>query len=251
MAKYNVDSVVIKSFNYKDADKIYTLFTKDKGKITATAKGVRKITSRRAGSIDTLNYLTVGIVENPSGFKTITEVQLINSFPSLKDSLDKAKLAYYLLELIHRFLPEDEENNQVFNLLVTTLTKLNAPSSLINAKILVNAFEIKFMYLLGYEISLDKCTVSQEDFSLDWEGYSFNITRGGISKYQNDPGGVAISKETAYVLYYINLRNKGKNEDPVLKFTIVDVQKADELIKLFIHEILDETLKTTRVFSSM
>ena len=61
MKKYNTKAIVLKSVKYKDADKIFTLFTKEYGKISAIGRGVRKINSRRSGNLDTLNYVSVGI----------------------------------------------------------------------------------------------------------------------------------------------------------------------------------------------
>lgn len=251
MSRYNVNAVVLKNFNYKDSDKIYTLLTDNKGKITANARGVRKISSRRAGSLDTLNYVTAGISENQAGYKTLTEVKLIESYENLKISLDKAKLAYYIIELVHRFIHEDQEQVKIFNLLLKTLRKLNSASSLINASIIVNSFELRFMSLLGYELTLDQCAVSGEKFSLEWSGYRFNLSQGGLTSSAHDMLGRPISKETAYVLNYINAHNKGLVDKPSIKFTKDDVDKADDLIKHYIKEMLEDSFRTTRVFTGV
>lgn len=251
MARYNVDAVVLKNFNYKDSDKIYTLLTRSNGKISANARGVRKISSRRGGNLDTLNYITAGISESPSGYKTITEVRLQKSYENLKNSLDRAKLAYYLIELIHRFIQEDQEQNKIFNLLLKTLQKLNKSSSLLNASILVNSFELRFMSLLGYELTLDQCAVSGDKFSLEWDGYKFNLSQGGLTSSVHDMLGRPITRETAYVLNYIDAHNKGLVDKPAIKFTKQDVAKADDLIKYYIKEMLEDSFRTTRVFTGI
>ena len=79
MKKYNLRAVVIKSIKYKDADKIFTQFSKEMGKISANARGVRKISSRRAGNLDTLNLVSVAIRTSDNGFNDIEEVKTLES----------------------------------------------------------------------------------------------------------------------------------------------------------------------------
>ena len=59
MNSKNFDALVIKSINFKDSDKIYTLLVKGLGKVSAKAKGVRKINSKRLSTLDTLNFIKV------------------------------------------------------------------------------------------------------------------------------------------------------------------------------------------------
>src|SRR3990167_5620231 len=139
MSRYTVEAVVLKFTNFKDSDKIYTLFTKDKGKIIATGRGVRKISSRRGGNLDTLNHVAVGLSENSSGYKTITEVKTLNSFKKLKGSLQNSVKGFYIAELVYSLLEEGQEHNEVFDLLVDSLNKLE--DHLNNEVSRINAFE--------------------------------------------------------------------------------------------------------------
>ncbi len=79
MKKYNVRAVVLKSLKYRDSDKIFTLLSKEKGKISAIGRGVRKISSRRNGNLDTLNLISANIHEDRVGFKSIEEVKTIET----------------------------------------------------------------------------------------------------------------------------------------------------------------------------
>lgn len=90
MKKVSTIGVVLKSFNHKDSDKIYTIFSKDLGKISVWAKGVRKISSRRAGNLDTLNLVKVGLSEGDFGKRYVQEAVLVNSFSKIKRNLDTA-----------------------------------------------------------------------------------------------------------------------------------------------------------------
>ncbi|HSX39786.1 MAG TPA: DNA repair protein RecO, partial [Candidatus Saccharimonadales bacterium] len=175
MSRYNLECIVLKSLNYKDTDKIYTLFSKSKGKITAKANGIRKISSKRAGNMDTLNHVSIAINESASGFKTISEVKGLNSFRNLKKSLEKSAKGYYLSELIHKFSEEGHENSDLYILLLSSLENLNSSQ---DSYAVVVRFEVLLMKYLGYEMYLDKCAYCRRPFSQDWSDIKFNYALG-------------------------------------------------------------------------
>lgn len=148
MPKLTTQAIVIKSTLYKDADKIYTLFSKEKGKITALAKGVRKINSKRGGNLDSLNHIEVFINTN-NDFNYITEVSTINSFKNIKKDYELSKHTFYIRELINNSILEDENVTEVFNSTIDTLNKLENIKT--NTILTINKFEIKLMQLLGYQ----------------------------------------------------------------------------------------------------
>lgn len=149
MVGTNLRAVVLKNINFKDSDKIYTLFTRDRGKISAIAKGVRKINSRRGGNLDSLNYINVHINPHKSGQNYITEVSVIDSFKNVKQNYELVKDSMYITELINRFTWEDENTHKIFDLLVKTLTLMNTNYD--KDEVLTNKFEIKLLKFLGYQ----------------------------------------------------------------------------------------------------
>ena len=110
------EAIVLKKINLGDSDRIYTLLTREYGKVTAAAKGVRKISSRRSGNLDSLNHIKVTFSESLSGFKSINEVETVNSFKNLKNSLDKIHVGYYFAELVNKSVEEDLEKSDVFEI---------------------------------------------------------------------------------------------------------------------------------------
>jgi DNA repair protein RecO (recombination protein O) len=153
VARYNCEAFVLKKINYRDSDRIYTLLTRDKGKISATARGVRKISSRRNGNLDTINHIVVSISESNAGFRTLGEVSTVNSYKNIKGSLDKSLAAYYMAELIHRSIEDGGDTEAVFRLFELSLNKLDENSDGVGT--VVNKFEFLLMKALGYEMSLD------------------------------------------------------------------------------------------------
>ena len=178
MAYKSSDCFVLKSVNYKDADKIFTLYSKKEGKITAIARGVRKISSKRAGSLDRLNIVNVNFYESSSGFNTITEVKNIESFRNIKNDSDLIDIAYKIVFLVLRHVGEAAPNKVLFDLLSQTLFLLD--SSLVVSSAAYAHFLINFMGILGYSLELNKCVVCHRALSVKWKVPAFSYDFGGI-----------------------------------------------------------------------
>ena len=174
MPRFNTEAIVLKSFKFKDTDKIYTLFSKDKGKIGALAIGVRKINSRRSGNLDTLNYINVQISEGPGNLNYISEVKTIEAYKNIKADYTLAKNAFYILELIDKSLREDEDAQGIFTLLINTLNRLDS-EEIDDEKLLkyMSGFELLLMKKLGYSPPsaflrvLREYTISRDYISAD------------------------------------------------------------------------------------
>ena len=57
MVSLTTEGLIIKRKDFGEADRILTVLTDRFGKISVVAKGVRRITSRRAGNIELLNLV--------------------------------------------------------------------------------------------------------------------------------------------------------------------------------------------------
>ena len=235
--KYNSECIVIKNINYQDADRIYTLYSREKGKISATAKGVRKISSRRNGVLDTLNYVNVSISESTNGFKYINEVVHKESFSALKDKLDYSKKGYYVLELIHRLIEDEEPNEEIFDLIVKTLKLLNEAK--MPKEIVLSFFELRLLKLLGYALTFGSCVSCKREFSNEWKEYRINLALGGLicDRCRN---GLLIPANDAI---FLNSLEKGK----LLKGATVSKETLN-LIKVFIQGVLEDDFRTVRAF---
>jgi hypothetical protein len=124
MRSFKIEGIIIRRRNYKDADRMLTVFTKESGKIQIKAAGVRRITSRRSSHIELLNHSILNLYKG-NGIPILTEAQTVQDFSSIKNNLIKVGYAYHLCELIDGLCPEDQENEKVFFLLRNTLIQLS------------------------------------------------------------------------------------------------------------------------------
>lgn len=123
---YLVDTgFVIKRVNSGEADKYITLFTKNHGKVEAIAKGVRKISSRRASSIELLNLIRFQAVKTRKNY-VLTEVALENSFEESKKNLRGISTIFFLCELLDKLCQVNQKHPDIYKLLEETIEKMNS-----------------------------------------------------------------------------------------------------------------------------
>lgn len=146
MRSFKTEGIVIKRKNFQEADRIITIFSKRSGKISIKASGVRRITSRRSPHIELLNHSVFNLHQGKS-LATLTEVESINNFSHLKNNLEKIGISYYICELIDGLCAENQENIQIFDLLLTTLKKISVQT---NYTDIIYRFELDLLQLLGF-----------------------------------------------------------------------------------------------------
>ncbi len=249
MKRYNIEALVLKNIGYKDADKIYTVLSRELGLVSVHAKGVRKISSRRAGNLDTLNHVKIKISEQDSGWKTADEVSLIESFKPIKGSLLAQSHAFYLLELAYRLVHEENSSEKLFDRMLVALHKLSKSKSELESYLVINSFEVFLLRFLGYEIELTACVQCGRDFEAGWGGCKLSFTHGGFvcDRCFGVVQGVLVDLKTAEVLHSINSDFEYK---PV-GLARENIYAADDVLKMYIKNILEDGFKTERVFRSI
>ena len=117
------DAIVIKEKRLLKNDSLVTLFTKKLGKIKVVTKGVKKITSRRLSHIDTGNLIKAFLYQKKDVYY-LQQTLLRSSFSLLKVNQVKIKCLFFVLFLLDRLLPENQEENKIYFLTLNYLSQL-------------------------------------------------------------------------------------------------------------------------------
>lgn len=141
MKSYKIEGVVIKRKNFGEADRIITLFTRNKGKIKVLAKGVRRITSRRGPNIELFNQVELSIHEGRS-FDVLTEASVLNTFSQIRKNLDLVGLGFHVCEVVDGLCAEDQSHPKVYDLILEILNELDHGG--------IHAFERNLLIELGF-----------------------------------------------------------------------------------------------------
>lgn len=145
MPGFKTEGVILKRRNFGEADRILTVFSLHRGKISVMAKGVRRITSRRAGNVELLNRVQMFLYPGKQ-FLILTEATSVNTYQKLKEDLTLSTYAYHILEITDKMLAENQENRILYGHLVEVLKSL----SINPRQILVRAYEAKILSLMGF-----------------------------------------------------------------------------------------------------
>lgn len=132
--------------NYGEADRIISIFSKDKGRISLMAKGVRRPQSRKRGHIEIFTKVRFQAISG-KGLDLMTEAEIIDDFKAIRKSLKKVSLAYYFSEVTGKITHEGEGNLGVYELLATSLEKLKTTKLLRKLRL---EYIRSLIVLLGY-----------------------------------------------------------------------------------------------------
>jgi DNA repair protein RecO (recombination protein O) len=139
--------VILKKYPIGEADELLTIFTREAGKIRVKAVGSRKIKSRLAGSLQSLNEIefeTAGRRFLPVLISVRSRT--LNNY--LRENLKKFAHALVGIETLYRLTSDEEENPQLYELLLDFLKSLgNAARS---EKLALRHFQLKLLGTLGF-----------------------------------------------------------------------------------------------------
>ncbi|MFN3741328.1 MAG: DNA repair protein RecO [Anaerolineales bacterium] len=172
---FRLEAVVLRHLALGEADRILILFTPQQGKLRAVAKGVRKITSRKAGHLEPFTRLSLQLAEGRD-LPLITQAETLDAYFPLRSDLQKLTQASYVIELIDRFLPEDHlPQPELYRLLVQTLEQIAA---LADPWAALRYFDLRLLDGLGFRPRLFECTICQQALQPQDQFFSFSL--GGV-----------------------------------------------------------------------
>lgn len=145
---FTAEAIVLSRRSSGEADRVLTLFTRQYGKIRVVARGVRKVSSKRAPHVEIFNRIIVTIHKSQTQ-NTLSEVSPVATYEAIRRDLPRIASAYYLCELVSGLLAMEQEHADVFALLVEafeTLAKVNID----RVSVLRDRFAAALLRMLGF-----------------------------------------------------------------------------------------------------
>jgi len=176
MPLYNAYAIVLRRFNFGETDRIVTLYTRERGKVSGIAKGARKPVSRLAGATEVLTFGKFQLA-NGRTLDVISQIDVKGSFPQIRADLHKSAHSMYLVELLDRFIEEQEANHDIFDLLLSALYLMERPN---DPELITRMFELQFMTIVGYKPTLDRCLRCRTLTDSSDTSYQFSPSLGGL-----------------------------------------------------------------------
>ncbi|MCC3372807.1 DNA repair protein RecO [Cohnella sp. REN36] len=150
---YRMEGIVIRSTDYGEGNKIITVFTPTHGKQGLVVRGARKPKSRYA-SLAQLFTLGDFSFYKTGQLGTLNSGEIIEPFRELRENLDAAAYAAYLVELCDRAVQDEDASAFLYAQLKAALAAIAEGK---DPPILARLFEMKIARAAGYAPVLDEC----------------------------------------------------------------------------------------------
>ncbi len=156
---YRTQGFVFGRQDRREADRIFSLFTQDFGKIEVTARAIRKIASKLKGGIDLFSFSTIEFVQGQKR-NTLIDAVAVRSLPSLQEVPEKLVIASDAALILQSLLIGQESDQKLWQFVVDFFEKLDGVLlSPTNQGLWYSYFFWNVISILGYEPELSKCTV--------------------------------------------------------------------------------------------
>lgn len=189
---YRVEAVVLRRLSFGETDRVVTLFTRDRGKLGAVAKGARGPKSRLAGVTEPFTYFD-GLLAHGQNLEVLTQAVVVNAFAGIRKDLTRIGYASYFAELVDTGLEERQPSPELWELLVAALGTLEGAET---PDVLARAFEMHALASLGYEPHFQRCVLDEQPIG---GAGAFHPLRGGMlcpACARRTPGAVPVAPET-------------------------------------------------------
>ncbi|MDD2445253.1 MAG: DNA repair protein RecO [Clostridia bacterium] len=207
--------IIIGSKDYKEKDKISTLFTIEKGLVNVVFKGVKSPNAKLKVAKEIFCFGEY-LITNKNNYSIVIGCDMIDSFFNLSQDIDKYMEACAILCIVKDICKYGQQDVALFLELLTALKVLayeNAPKKSVIVKFLIRIFET-----MGYKLNLNKCAVCGNDF---FGKRYFCLDTGEICCVGcKEINTIEISAESHTILRIIS--NTDYNKLTSLKFKFID-----------------------------
>jgi DNA repair protein RecO (recombination protein O) len=174
MTLFRDRGMVLRTIRLGEADRIVTLMTEDHGKVRAVAKGVRRTTSKFGSRLEPLSHVALLGWQGRGDLDTINQVEVIDTFRTVREDLDRMSAAMSMLEVVDQIGQERHGNPELYGMLVGAMGVLSER----NSPMVAAAFFLKVLALEGSAPMLDVCvSCGQEDAD---QLVAFDPVEGGV-----------------------------------------------------------------------
>ncbi|MBA2614989.1 MAG: DNA repair protein RecO [Actinobacteria bacterium] len=192
---WKTEAVVLRSIRYGEADRILHLYTLERGRIGAIAKGARKTSSRFGARLEPFSHVELVLHEGRGELHTVTGASLLRSHDASRTDAYRMAAGHVGLEAMLRLFIEGEENPRAFHALTRFLDLLDTTAVALPAvpglDPLLLSFQLKLLWLSGYLPHLAGCASCGEETGL----VAFSPQAGGGVCEACEAGSLPVSAE--------------------------------------------------------
>lgn len=175
IASYRTRGFIFKKEDRQEADRVFTVFTQDFGRLEIFAKSIRAITSKLRPGVEIFSVAQLEFVQGKNR-KTLTDALCIEKFKSVTGDPEKLAVAYKISKALDTFIYGQELDSVIWIFLMDIFKKLDDPKT--NNKFLYYYFFWNFVGILGHSPELMACASCAKP--LDQKNLYFSNKEGGL-----------------------------------------------------------------------
>lgn len=174
---------MLRLIEFSETSLVVTLLTRDLGRLTALAKGARRLKGPFEGSLDLLSVCRVNLIVKPGDtLDLLTESKLRRRFRGGERSLARIYAGYYVAETLRWWLDDQDRHEELFDLSLATLGLIDGDGP-VAATLL--AYDCQCLRLLGHAPATNACTVCGVKLAVNAvliqnARFAFSLEGGGI-----------------------------------------------------------------------
>jgi DNA repair protein RecO (recombination protein O) len=185
------EAVVLRTIRYGEADRILHLYTRDRGRVSAMAKGVRRTRTRFGGRLEPFFRLDMVLYEGRSELLTVTSADTVDGHARLREHAATLDAAARACDAVARLFETGDPHPAVYHLLCNELALLDRDPAAMATQANQLAFRLKLLLAAGLAPQLAACAGCGERDHL----VAFSGAAGGIVCSACEAGGFPFSAD--------------------------------------------------------
>ena len=146
----NLKGIIVKLIDYKEADKLASIFSLEKGLITAKFAGVKRDKAKMKAVAQPFTFADFNLIDKANHL-TITGAEVLDNFSNVLTDYNKTMCGYIVLDIIRSILPKEKAEQDIFLLTISALKNIEQQ----NEFIATIDYILKFITLSGMGLKFD------------------------------------------------------------------------------------------------
>ncbi len=235
--------MVLSAMPVGDYDKRVQILTRERGKITAFARGARRPTSMLLAGSNPFAFGSFEVFEGRSAY-SLAKAGITNYFRELAEDLGAVSYGFYFLEMASYYTQENEDETDFLNLLYLTLKALLKPS--LDNRLVRRIYELRVLVLAGEYPNVFSCMGCGRKDELRY----FSVQRHGLlcPGCQSGEHAMPIDESTLYALRYMITAPLEKLYTFTLSAQVF--ARVDEIVSRYIHQYTERKFKSEEMLNN-
>lgn len=230
-----LQGIILKKQAFGEADEIVTCFTKELGKVRFLAKSVKLFKSKLQHALQLPFYLEFKLTEGRGSLAKIISAQTLQTFSFLRENPELGSYAFFGLESVLKFTPDEQKNESLFFALLEFLKHINLSLDQKNCKLELLKFKIVFLDALGFSITIPEVNLNNPPVG----ALGFSNSSGGFTLQQCFDFRM-IGQNTLENFLSLVKNNHG------LYFAMEEIEELNHLLSGFLTYHLEREIKSEK-----